>query len=188
MIRINLLPVKAAQKKEQLRNQLIVVVVTLLLTVVGCYFFYSSIQSDIGDVRNEITRNKAEIAKLQKKIGKVNEFKKLQEELKSKLDVLASLKAAKSGPLHLLDDLIVALPEKLWITDFEVKGTTVSIKGIGLSEDDVANFMTRLDTSTYYTNIVLNVTKQKLQDGLRLQIFDLSCQIEKQTPSSTSAK
>ncbi|MEA3466506.1 MAG: PilN domain-containing protein [Thermodesulfobacteriota bacterium] len=180
MIRINLLPVKAAQKKVQLRNQLIVLVVTILLMSGGCFTVYSSIQSDIDGVKNEISRNKKEINKLKKKIGKVNKFKKLQAELKSKLEVLASLKAAKSGPVHLMDDLISALPEKLWITNFKAKGSGISLKGVGLSEDDVADFMTNLENSPYYQKIVLKVTKQKSQSGLKLQKFDLKCQVEKQ--------
>lgn len=183
MIRINLLPVKAAQKKEQLRNQLIVMSITLLLTIAGCFIFYSSIQSDISDLKSEITRNKKEIAKLQKKIGEVNKFKKLQEELKSKLEVLASLKAAKSGPVHLMDDLINSLPDKLWITSYIVKGTKISLKGVGLSEEEVASFMTQLEASPYYKNVKLKVTKQKIQRGLRLQTFDLSCQVEKHNPT-----
>ena len=188
MIRINLLPVKAAQKKVQLRNQLIVLFVTLLLVLGGCYTVYSSIQSDIAGVKDEISRNNQEINKLKKKIGEVNKFKKLQEELKNKLEVLASLKAAKSGPVHLMDDLISALPEKLWITDFKAKGSGISLKGVGLSEDDVADFMTNLEKSPYYKSIVLKVTKQKSQSGLKLQNFDLSCQVEKQKTAQKTGK
>ncbi len=178
MIRINLLPVKAAQKKVQLRNQLIVTGVTLLLVVVGCFAIYTSIQSDISQVKQEIKKNNNEINKLKQKIGEVNKFKKLQEELRNKLDVLAALKAAKSGPVHLMDDLIDALPSKLWITDFKDKGGNISMKGVGLSEEDVANFMTNLEKSSYYKNVALKVTKQKVTSELKLQNFDLSCKIE----------
>jgi len=178
MIRINLLPVKAAQKKVQLRNQLIIACVTILLVIGGCFAVYTSIQSDITEVKQEIKKNKAAIAKLKKKIGEVNKFKKLQEELKNKLDVLAALKEAKSGPVHLMDDLIEALPDKLWISSFNDKGGRISIKGVGLSEEDVAEFMTTLEKSPYYKNVKLKVTKQKISNGLRLQDFDLSCKVE----------
>lgn len=188
MIRINLLPVKAAQKKIQLRNQAIIAVVTILLVCGGCLAVYSSLQSEISAVKKEISKNNAEIKALEKKIGEVNKFKKLQEELKNKLDVLASLKSAKSGPVHLMDDLITALPEKLWVTDYKEKGGTISISGVGLDEEDVANFMTNLDKSPYYQNVVLKVTKQKTQDGLKLQDFDLTCQIQKQKPAPAPGK
>jgi type IV pilus assembly protein PilN len=178
MIRINLLPVKAAQKKVQLRNQLIVVAVTVLLVVGGCFAVYSSIQSDIKDVKKSISKNNAEIKKLKKKIGEVDKYKKLQEELKNKLDVLASLKEAKSGPVHLMDELIEALPDKLWITEFKEKNGAITIEGVGLSEDDVAEFMTKLEASPYYKSVKLKVTKQKKASGLKLQNFDLSCRVQ----------
>lgn len=178
MIRINLLPVKAAQKKVQLRNQLIVAGVTILLVVIGCFAVYTSVQSDIADVKQQIKKNNAEINKLKEKIGEVNKFKKLQEELKNKLDVLAALKEAKSGPVHLMDDLIEALPNKLWVTEFKDKGGSISLLGVGLSEEDVARFMTNLEKSPYYQNVTLKVTKQKVSSGLKLQDFDLSCKIE----------
>nr|WP_320050604.1 PilN domain-containing protein [uncultured Desulfuromonas sp.] len=186
MIRINLLPVKAAQKKEQLRNQVIVAVLALVIVVAGCLFVEMTIQSDIKTVKADIAKNKEEIKSLQKKIGEVNKFKALQEELKNKLEVLQTLKDAKSGPVHLMDDLISALPENLWVTSFSEKGGNITIKGVGLSEDDVADFMTNLDTSPYYKNVRLKVTKQKAARGLRLQNFELVCKAEK--PSDKSKK
>ncbi|OQY17704.1 MAG: hypothetical protein B6I36_08665 [Desulfobacteraceae bacterium 4572_35.1] len=188
MIRINLLPVKAAQKKVQLRNQLIVAVVTIVLAIGVCSGVYTSIQSDIDDVKHEIKKNNKEINKLKKKIGEVNRFKKLQGELKNKLDVLAKLKAAKSGPVHLMDELVEALPNKLWITDFKDRGGSISIKGVGLTEDDVAALMISLENSPYYQSVNLKVTKQKLASGLKLQNFDLSCKVEKQKTAPKSGK
>nr|WP_320116435.1 PilN domain-containing protein [uncultured Desulfuromonas sp.] len=185
MIHINLLPVKAAQKKVQLRNQVIIMSVAITLVIVACVLVQISIRSDIEAVTAEISKNRAEISRLQNKIGEVNRFKALQEELKNKLAVLESLKAAKSGPVHLMDDLISALPENLWVIDFKEKAGSISLKGIGLSEDDVANFMTNLEASPYYRNVRLKITKQKTEGGLRLQEFELLCNAEK---SSTTVK
>ena len=179
MIRINLLPVKAAQKKEQLRNQTIVIVVTFVFVIVGCVLMQLSIMSDIDNVKAETQKYKAEINSLKKKIGEVNKFKALQDELKNKLVVLDSLKDAKSGPVHLMDDLITALPEKLWVTEFKEKSGKITMKGTGLSEDDVAELMTNLEASHYYKKVRLKVTKQKAVSGLRLQNFEISCQVEK---------
>ncbi|MCA1797675.1 MAG: PilN domain-containing protein [Geobacteraceae bacterium] len=88
------------------------------------------------------------------------------------------LRASKSGPVHLMDELIKALPGKLWITSFTEKGGSVQISGVGLTENDVATFMTNLERSAYYSGVELKVTKQKVQDGLRLQNFDISCRAQ----------
>lgn len=188
MIRINLLPVKAAQKKEQLRNQLLVFIVTLVFVAAGCYYTRYMVQNEIDTVKQEIENNNAEIKKLQKKIGEVKKFKELQAELKNKLEVLKSLKEAKSGPVHLMDDLINALPENLWITDYQDKKGNIVIKGVGLSEDDVAELMTNLERSNSYRNISLKLTKQKEQEGLKLKLFELLCQIESKPISGAESK
>lgn len=188
MIRINLLPVKAAQKKEQLRNQLVVLLITLAVVVAGCFYVRYTVQNEIAGVKQEIEKNNAEINKLQKQIGEVKKFKQLQAELKSKLQVLKSLKEAKSGPVHLMDDLIDALPENLWITEYKEKQGNVAIKGIGLSEDDVAELMTNLERSTYYSNVRLKLTKQKEQEGLKLKLFELLCRVEKKSKSDVKEK
>jgi type IV pilus assembly protein PilN len=178
MIKINLLPVKSVQKQIQVRNNLLVAAVMLLLVGGVCYVFYSSLMSDIATVEQEIKDNRREISSLKKKIGEVNRFKKLQEELQNKLKIMDELRASKSGPVHLMDELIKALPEKLWVTSFTEKGGSVQISGVGLTENDVATFMTNLEQSKYYSGVELKVTKQKVQDGLRLQNFDISCRAQ----------
>lgn len=188
MIRINLLPVKAERKKVQLRNQLVVLAITLLLVVGGCFAVYSSLQGDISDVNADIRRHQNEINKLKKKIGEVNKFKKLQKELENKLAVLAKLKSSKSGPVHMMDDLVNVLPGKMWIKEFKQRGDAITISGIGLTEDDVASFMTRLEQSKYYKSVVLKVTKQQVKQGLKLQRFTIACKVEKHQPAKKPAK
>jgi type IV pilus assembly protein PilN len=178
MIKINLLPVKSVQKQIQVRNNLVVAGIMLLLVGGVCYVTYSSLMSDIAAVEREIKDNRSEISSLKKKIGEVNRFKKLQEELQNKLKVMNDLRASKSGPVHLMDELIDALPQKLWITSYAEKGGSIQITGVGLTEDDVAAFMTSLERSPYYSGVELKVTKQKVQDGLRLQNFDISCRAQ----------
>jgi len=182
MIKINLLPVKSVQKQIQVRNNLLVATVMLLLVGGVCYVFYSSLMADIAAVDQEIKNNRREISSLKKKIGEVNRYKKLQEELENKLKIMEELRASKSGPVHLMDELIKALPEKLWVTSFTEKGGSIQISGVGLTENDVATFMTNLERSAYYSGVELKVTKQKVQDGLRLQNFDISCRA--QNPAS----
>lgn len=179
MIRINLLPVRAAQKKEKARTQISVLFLCLLFVCAVCGAEYMRMASKINDKKDEIASIEAEINQLKKKIGEVTRYKKLQADLKKKLDILQVLKENRSGPVHLLNDLSLALPEKLWIVDYSVTGTQVSIKGIGFSEKIVADFMRSLEASPYYRGVDLGVTEQSNVNGVKLQKFALTCQTEK---------
>jgi len=179
MIRINLLPVRAAQRKEKLRTQVSVLCLSLLFACIVCGAEYVRMNNKINDKIDEVTVAEQEINQLKKKIGEVSRYKKLQGDLKKKLEILQVLKEDKAGPVHLLNELSLALPEKLWITDFSTKGNLVDIKGVCFSEKIVAEFMRNLEESAYYRNVDLGVTEQASVNGVKLQKFTLTCQTEK---------
>jgi len=177
MIRINLLPVRAAQKKEKLRGQIIVVVLSLVVAALVCGGAYLHINMKIDAERAEVSRKQDEINALKKKIGEVGRFKKLQAELRGKLEVLDKLKEGRSGPARYLDELNKVLPEKLWLTEFSEKEGSVMVKGVALSEKNVAEFMRNLTASQYFDQVDLVQTAQKGQKGLKLQDFQLTFKI-----------
>jgi len=180
MIRINLLPVKAVQKKEKLQGQLIVLAISVVFVLLGCFVLYGGVLKKINAENAAILEKEQEIARLKKTIGEVAHFKKLQQELRGKLDVLEKIKAARSGPVRLLDELSLALPEKVWLVSYKETGGAITISGMGLSEETVAEFLRNLEGSPYYKNVELKVIAQMTQgkDGLRLQKFDVTCQAD----------
>jgi type IV pilus assembly protein PilN len=175
MIRINLLPVRANQKKDKLRINIVVLVAVLLVTVAGCGVVYAALLSSISDERAAIAAKEAEIQSLKKAIGEVAQFKKLQEELRGKLEVLSKLKDAKTGPVQMLDSLGQVVPDKLWLTSFKESGGAISISGFGLNEETIAQFLRDLNDSPHFTGVELQVIEQSTQGGTRLHKFDLTC-------------
>lgn len=183
MIRINLLPVRAAQKKEKLRSQLSILLLCIVFVCAGCGALYvqqklaiSSIKEDIADLEQ---RNK----QLRKQLGEVADFEKNKKALEQKLAVLSELKTSKTGPVHLLDELERALPNKVWLTQFVEKEGSVSLAGYGDNEETVASLMERLGKSPYYKNVELSVTEQSSVGGIKMQKFTLKCLTEKPSPN-----
>lgn len=185
MIRINLLPVKAAQKKEMLQGQMIVVALAMIVTLGLCTAAYLYVAGEVEKRQVRIDQKKAEISQLQKKIGEVNQFKKRQKDLRAKLDVLDELKASRVGPLYILDALYEALPEKLWLTKFQEGSGRASMSGIGVDEGTVAQFMRNLEASDFFEGVELKVTKQIVQDQIKFQQFDLTCKTVNVKPEQT---
>lgn len=178
MIHINLLPVRAAQKRARFQRELLLFCTVVVLVIIGCFAFYVNLKMHITKTKKNIATANAEIAKLKSVLVEVNEFKKKQQDYQEKLDVLADLKSKKSGPIHLLDDLNKAIPEKLWIETFQENSGVMKISGIGVSEKTVATFISELEASPFYRDVDLKITKQIVQDGLKLQSFDIECKAE----------
>ena len=81
MIRINLLPIKAAQKKELLQGQLVIVALVLLATAGVCGGAHMHIVNKVDDMQVKIDSKRAEISKLSKAIREVRDFEKRQKDL-----------------------------------------------------------------------------------------------------------
>ena len=186
MIRINLLPVRAAQKKEMLRGQLVIFVLSLVLVVAACAGVYVNQSMRIATVKAEIQTNQEESLRLKKTIGEVSQFKKRQAELRGKLDVLEKIKQEKTGPVHLMDELSAAIPEKVWIDSFKESKGIITMTGRGLNEEVVAQFLRDLESSPYYQNVELQVTQQEGRGPIKIQKFSLTCRAE--TPQVAKAK
>ncbi|BCA80200.1 PilN domain-containing protein [Desulfuromonas sp. AOP6] len=186
MIRINLLPVKAARKKEIVKGQLAILGVALLIALLACGGLYAMVSSKVSDEKELISKKEAEIASLKKKIGEVAEFKKRQQELREKLEILDKLSDGKTGPVRLLDELSLSIPEKMWIISYSESNGSIVMSGISLTEETVAQFMRKLESSDYYQNVELRVVEQTRNKENVLHKFEISCRAQmpaKQSPA-----
>lgn len=194
MIRINLLPVREAQRKERLRSQISILVLSAIAVSLVCGGIYFTTSMKISAKQEENAQVQRQINDLKKKIGKVDTLKRLKADLEKKLKVLAQLKANRKGPVHLMDQLSLSLPEKLWLEKYSKKGNRINIEGVGLSEPIVADFMRKLEGSPYYKGVELEVTSQKKQKGgLKVYNFKIKANPEdpeakKKTDSAQKAK
>jgi len=174
MIRINLLPVRAAQKKEKLISQIVILVGSIVLVGLGCYAVQGLLQSKIDDTQSEIVAIQNEINVLNKKIGEVNKIKQLTADLDSKKKVLENLEAGRSGPVRSLDELSRIIPDKVWISSLQVANGSVTLRGQGTTEEVVAIFMRDLEASPYFQGVELGSVRR----GGQGNEFDLSCRLE----------
>ena len=174
MIRINLLPVKAAQKKEMLKGQLMVFALVMIVSVGLCAASYAYLNGEITAKQKQVDEKNAEIARLAKIIKEVKDYEKRQKDLRAKLNVLETLKNSRIGPLFLLDELYKSMPEKLWLTSYKEGNGRAQIQGFGATEETVALFMRNLESSDLYSGVELKVVKQKVQDKIEFQQFDLT--------------
>ncbi len=182
MIRINLLPVRAIKKKETAKQQIFILVFSVsALLAIGIAVF-TVLQTKIITTKNEIERSEKELQELKTKIGEIENIKKLQDEVKKKLDVLNQLRRDKSGPASRLAKLSEAVPDKLWLTKYSETGNNVSLGGIAYSEELIAEFMRNLQATGSFTNVELGVSQQTEINGVKAKQFELSCLIKSGKP------
>jgi type IV pilus assembly protein PilN len=179
MIRINLLPVRAVQKKERLVNQLAILILAVIATVLVCFFSWMSFSGRIDDVKTEISTKQNKINSLKKTLNEIKGFETSKKDLQAKLDILDKLKSDRSGPVKLLDALSRSIPEEVWIMTFSEDNGVVSMTGGGMTEQSIATFMKNLEKSPYYMDIELGSIEQKKTGDNEHLSFNISCTVQK---------
>ena len=160
MIRINLLPFRAARKKENIRRQLVVygLSVVLLLSIMGYTLFY--LTSTLSGLKEDEKRIQDELKTYEQTIKRIAELEKKIKEIRAKLDVIRELERNKTGPVHLLDEIAMAVPkEKLWLSSMNESGGSLTLTGTAMDNETIALFMTNLEKSDYICGLICRVQR-----------------------------
>lgn len=188
MIRINLLPFRAARKKENIRRQISIFLLTFLFTGAALFYYNGTLNTKIATLENEVQAKKKELATYQKAIKEIQRIRRRLNELKRKTRIINQLNVNRKWPVLFLDSINDMIIEKrMWLTSLRIRNRNISIRGIALDNKTVADFMTRLEQSKLYTNINLKTINQKKIRKYDLKSFDISCQKAQPKPQKKAA-
>jgi type IV pilus assembly protein PilN len=174
MIRINLLPVREERRKAGARQLALVMIAALGGSVFLSTAVHWKVRRDISSTREQTVSTQKEIDRFEPQLKQVEEFKKTKAEIEQKLDVIQGLNEARSGPVHMLDELATHTPDRIWISRIEVHGGRLAMEGMSLDNELVALFLTALEESPYFKDVELVETQAKEKDGFRLNAFEVS--------------
>jgi type IV pilus assembly protein PilN len=177
MIRINLLPVRVSRKKTAGRQQLVLFALVILGGYVGNLLWVGSRAGDLAVRQAKVARTAEEIAQLDRIIGEVKDIKEQQAQLREKLEILAQLKANRSGPVRVLDALATVTPRRLWLSRMEERSQVVTFEGSAVTIDDVSEFMTALKGSQYFGNVELARTAAKTDKPVKYVDFTVTAAV-----------
>ena len=177
MIRINLLPFRAARKKENVRRQISIFFLSLILVLIISGIFHWMLGQKINGLSKRIEDTKAQVAKYNKINNEIEDIKKKLAILNQKIEVIKSLDLNRKEPVQLLEaisDMIVQ--NRMWLTEFTTNDESVNISGIAVDNQTIADYMSRIETSKEYESVKLSsIKKADIKDSnMSLKTFGLS--------------
>ncbi len=178
MIRINLLPFRAARKKENIRRQVSIFFLSLFLVIIVASWFNFVLSGKIKSLDKKIVATKAQVEKYNKINREIAEIKKNLETLQKKIDVIESLDLTRKAPVDLLNDMSQLVVEnQMWLTSLEDRSGNIKVVGIALDNPTVAEYMTRLESSKKYTGVrLVSINQDTSVRGLALKRFSINFQ------------
>jgi type IV pilus assembly protein PilN len=180
MIRINLLPYREKEKKEDIQRQIIIVSGSLLLFLVILISGHLYLGMTISGLEKKIREADARLVVLNKKVGDIEVFKKDKKELEQKLAVINTLEVNRFFPVRMLDELNMVVPSRdIWLDRVIETGKDLRIEGVARDNGILARFMTNLERAGFVQSVDLVISQEKDVAGVKLQQFALTCVMKK---------
>ncbi len=174
MIQINLLPVREAKRKADVKQNVLELVLALIVVAAAVGFAHTDLQTKIDTAQGRVTQMQKDIEKFKPQLDQVAAFRAKKAELQKKIDVIAGLDRARKGPVRVMDELATHTPERLWLDSVSTKGTQIELTGQSLDNELVAVFLGSLGDSPYFANVDLNSTELgDGPDGLKVVKFKI---------------
>jgi type IV pilus assembly protein PilN len=176
MIKINLLPFRAARKKENVRRQLTILFGSLILVFILLIYYNIRLSSDVKEIKSKVEATKTEHEKYEKINKEIEERKAKLATLNAKMDIIKTLETNRYEPIRLMDAMTsLIVPKRMWFVSFDAKGNTVNMSGIAVDNQTVADFMTRLERSKLFETVNLKTLKQNMIKQSVFKSFEISC-------------
>ena len=170
MIRINLLMARAVRRRVGLRKEIsifgfVLVLVFLLIGLVQWIYVNQS-----RALQDQISDGNKKLEKLQAQKRQIEKHKADLKLLEKKLAIITELKKNKARPVRILDALSTHMPDKMCLRSLKKQGAQLTMEGWALDDEVIANFMTSLQRSKYFTGVELIVTERFKPEGTEINI------------------
>jgi type IV pilus assembly protein PilN len=173
MARINLLPWREAERKRRQRDfagaALAALAAAGLLALAVHFQMEATIAAQQG--RNQYLQS--QIAALDVQIKKIKDLEATKANLIARMNVIQALQTSRPEVVHLFDELVITVPEGIFLTKVEQTGKSVIVEGQAQSNARVSSFMRNIESSAWVGNPALQLIENKDQTGTGLSRFRL---------------
>jgi len=156
--------------------------VVLLGILVGLPYWWIGRESARLD--SEKQKADADLARLQTVKSRVEQKRKLADDIQRRTDAIDKLRREQAGPVELLNTVgnTVNTTDAVWLATMKDDGANINLEGVAFSPHAVANLMANLKRTGYFRTVEL---KETIQDEAvkDMQAFNFTIICEKKPKS-----
>lgn len=176
MILINLIPTRGRKRKENIRRFISVYFLSIVL--LGCVagYFRMSMRSEIQSLGRRLNQVKSEVNQFAKFEAMFKEVKQKKETIDKKRQMIRDLQSDRDMVVRMLAMLSIGTPpDKIWFERLSLIGNSVTLNGIALNNEAIAEFMRNLESSPYTVkgSVNLMLSRRIEKNAMKLREFQL---------------
>jgi type IV pilus assembly protein PilN len=157
MAHINLLPWREELRKQKTSEYaalagLVAIVATLIVAIAA---FYMSTIVETHKSRNRYLQSQIDI--LNTKLQEIKDLEETKANLLARMEVIQELQRSRPEVVHLFEELVITVPEGVWLTSINQNGKSLAIEGKAESNARVSAYMRNIENSDWLENPALEV-------------------------------
>jgi type IV pilus assembly protein PilN len=155
MIRINLLAVE----RERARTRILIpaahrvtigATIILLGTAVLIGWWFWSLRQESARIDEELARAEVETRQIRSVLEQVRKFESQKAVLQQRVTLIEQLRKGQSGPVHILDEVSKALPDRLWLVSMAQRDKDFTFDCRATSLTVASDFVANLEASPWF--------------------------------------
>jgi type IV pilus assembly protein PilN len=192
MIRINLLAVERSAAKRTTLIPAAHRVTTgasliLLATALMVGWWFWSLRQTSQRIDGDIVRAELETQQLRSVLAQVQKFETRKAQLQQRVTLIEQLRRGQSSPVHLLDEISKALPDRLWLTEMSQKGQDITLAGMTTSLTGLSDFVAALESSAWFKKPVDIIDSEMASDPKSGDLVKFSVKATTNNPEAPAA-
>ncbi|MHB1530360.1 MAG: PilN domain-containing protein [Acidiferrobacteraceae bacterium] len=187
MIRVNLLPWREMQRKEEDRELLVMAGGAWAVVALIVFYVHMHVHALVANQKQRNLFLTQQIALVNNQIGQISQIKKQRADLISRMKIIEKTQQSREQMVHVFDALVRVVPPGLYLTSVVQNGKVFTISGVAQSNTRVSTFLRQLDHSRWFANPNLNIINVVRKSGARVSNFTLVVSEADKKPKSKPA-
>jgi type IV pilus assembly protein PilN len=179
MIQINLLPRRAKRRKVTHRQLFLGYLVSLAMALIVIGVIWILQRNEISDLQGRLARVEGEVRQFAKYEALLKEVTQKKLVIDKKREIIKDLQRDRDTLVRLMGLISAEIPaDKIWLERLVQSANSMTLSGVAMNNESIAEFMRNLESSPYITKGTVNLThsRQTLISNRKLREFQITYQ------------
>jgi Tfp pilus assembly protein PilN len=166
-------PFPEEDKENKINTGAIVGAVIITLGVIGGLYFTQA--QTLERKEQYLQERQARKQALDKVLKTLEELERAKKMLDKKVKLISELKSHQQDTVKMMDSLVDAMPDWVWLTDLRFNNRQLSISGKAVHNNLISDFINNLKGTGCFFNIGFPGSNREKQSGQDVFNFRLTC-------------
>jgi len=187
MIKVNLLSpekkevagggIEAPQFEEQRENKIskVAIIAAAVITLSLIVYLYMDQSKTLDQLNQTLQERLARKDQLKDTLAKLDQMEKEKAEVDKKIKLISDLKKRQQDAVKMMDELLNALPDWIWLTNLTFSNRSLVIKGKTLGNNLISDFINNLKGTNSFFDIEFLGSQRQREGGMDIFDFSVTC-------------